>query len=297
MLTAFRASHTLFKGGIKEVSLMPKPLVLVLWLSKGCSGINICHYTGKSHQILTTCNLGRILTGNLSVKWVLFPPVRQDFLLFVVCIYLKVRHLGSLQDQRGNCIIQKQLSPFTQKQHKSLQLEAQLLDKWNALRQALPSMFKLTPRYPRITSDPFSERWAKLESSSHSGFCSHACTYLVRCFWWHGGWRFGLESILGHESRIMGGHTGQPHGCLLRQIGAAIAIVWTRWVRVRATGPGITTVNAVQTAVRDKRNRERKGERKRHKGGVGRDPYTVQLTFHMSLATGSINQKRKMLTH
>lgn len=131
------------------------------------------------------------------------------------------------------------------------------------------------------------------ESSSRSGFCSHACTYLVRCFWWHRGWRFGLESILGHESRIMGGHTGQPHGCLLRQIGAAIAIVWTRWVRVRATGPGITTVNAVQTAVRDKRNKERKGERKRHKGGVGRDPYTVQLTFHMSLATGSINRKRK----
>lgn len=62
---------------------------------------------------------------------------------------------------------------------------------------------------------------------------------------------------------------------------------------MRATGPGITTVNAVQTAVRDKRNKERKGERKRHKGGVGRDPYTVQLTFHMSLATGSINRKRK----
>lgn len=62
---------------------------------------------------------------------------------------------------------------------------------------------------------------------------------------------------------------------------------------MRATGPGITTVNAVQTAVRDKRNKERKGERKRHKGRVGRDPYTVQLTFHMSLATGSINRKRK----
>lgn len=156
------------------------------------------------------------------------------------------------------------------------------------------SGINLTSRYPKITSYPF----VKGEPSNGvqltvSFFCSHACTYLVRCFWWHRGWRFGLESILGHESRIMGGHTGQPHGCLLRQIGAAIAIVWTRWVRVRATGPGITTVNAVQTAVRDKRNRERKGERKRHKGGVGRDPYTVQLTFHMSLATGSINRKRK----
>lgn len=101
------------------------------------------------------------------------------------------------------------------------------------------------------------------------------CTYLVRSFWWHGGWRFGLESILGHESRIMGWHTGQSHGCLLWQIGAAIAIVWTRWVRVWATWPGITTVNAVQTAVRDERERERKGEQTRQKEGLGRDRYST----------------------
>lgn len=47
MLVAFRVSQTHCRGGIKEISLMPKVPISVLWLSKGCSGINICPLNNK----------------------------------------------------------------------------------------------------------------------------------------------------------------------------------------------------------------------------------------------------------
>lgn len=142
---------------------MAKPPVLILWLSKGFSGINICPLNKEPPDINHLQPVQDINWKPQWVKWILFPPIRWDF--FIVCIYLKVRHLASLQGQRENCIAQEWLIPFTQKQHQSLQPEAKLSDKWNALRQPLSSTFKLTPRYPKKTK---SERWAKLQSPAHT---------------------------------------------------------------------------------------------------------------------------------
>lgn len=60
----------------------------------------------------------------------------------------------------------------------------------------------------------------------------------------------------------MGGHAGQPHGCLLGQVGAAVAVMRAGGVGMGAAGAGVTAVDTVQTAVRDKQRGE-------HGGGAG----------------------------
>lgn len=51
----------------------------------------------------------------------------------------------------------------------------------------------------------------------------------------------------------MGGHAGQPHGCLLGQVGAAVAVMRAGGMGMGTAGPGVAAVDAVQAAVRGKR--------------------------------------------
>lgn len=70
----------------------------------------------------------------------------------------------------------------------------------------------------------------------------------------------------------MGRHAGQPHGGLLGQVGAAVAVMRAGGVGVGAAGPGVATVDTVQAAVRDKqRGQAWRGEgRGKKKEGNGR---------------------------
>lgn len=57
----------------------------------------------------------------------------------------------------------------------------------------------------------------------------------------------------------MGGHAGQPHGRLLGQVGAAVAVVGAGRMRVGAAGPGVAAVDAVQAAAGGKQRWGRQG--------------------------------------